>query len=763
MMAAVAEGSSSSGDGNNNNNDTIADATAAAVAAAIAATPTTGSNNNNTDSNNGNNSESLGEIWFENMRNRDDNNSTPSSPTNSSEQDQEGGSSRSGTGDGISECSINDNNNNNEKTNKKKRQRQDVLDAGQDQQRKKKRKEHSHNHHYHKAGGGGNKNKSKNKKRSRSSRSGSVGYLSDDEDNGYAGGNDDSSGSDTRSNLAAVVQAATALLEQHKQIDQRDKEKKELLQEQADKDQAQADLNRASAAASAIRATQELQKNLKQGQAMADAPQTSRDKETANNEAQTPAMGTSRMNAPIPKANETEKATAVSKKISKKASATSSGSNKNYDNESLGETTAKRNNETKTSVNGSFGDGLPDGNRPPEIKRRKERNAREKERSGKITDQFQELKDILTAAGVVVPKGTKGAILGITNQYIRTLRANQEAKQRQVAVLQQQVQQIQQGAMGNNVRRALQAAAAKNDLPVPGLYPLPAASANIPIAPAVVPTMQQSSECPAGAVNTNNNGVSNSNDGSGKEMEFDPLTEVQDNDYPDIWNHASVGMALATLGGTFLDCNEVFCSLLFCSRQELRNLSIFHLLSNSKTQQDQQDPLMKSNLQVAFDQISQLLERINMQNSRFNSSDDGSSDNSNSGSQMSTDAMGTAKPLPPVILRGSVQGHHHLGLAVSVVEAENHEENDGNTSSNSESEVPRKPRQYFCVTLVQHPSIFGTSEEQQLHEGDLIIPATFETGKWQEQDQLQQQAFSPFGDDDGGKKSPSPSQLYAVG
>lgn len=62
--------------------------------------------------------------------------------------------------------------------------------------------------------------------------------------------------------------------------------------------------------------------------------------------------------------------------------------------------------------------------------KRKERNAREQDRSNKISDQFAELRELLVSSGIVVPKGTKGAVLSVVLEYIRVLqqkRINTEA------------------------------------------------------------------------------------------------------------------------------------------------------------------------------------------------------------------------------------------------------------------------------------------------------------------------------------------------
>jgi hypothetical protein len=58
-------------------------------------------------------------------------------------------------------------------------------------------------------------------------------------------------------------------------------------------------------------------------------------------------------------------------------------------------------------------------------KRREERNAREKERSFRIAKQINELRDLLSAGGVVLPKGTKSSVLTEAASYIRLLQQHQ--------------------------------------------------------------------------------------------------------------------------------------------------------------------------------------------------------------------------------------------------------------------------------------------------------------------------------------------------
>jgi len=58
-------------------------------------------------------------------------------------------------------------------------------------------------------------------------------------------------------------------------------------------------------------------------------------------------------------------------------------------------------------------------------KKREDRNAREKERSFRIAKQINELRDLLSSGGVIVPKGTKSSVLTEAANYIRMLQQHQ--------------------------------------------------------------------------------------------------------------------------------------------------------------------------------------------------------------------------------------------------------------------------------------------------------------------------------------------------
>jgi hypothetical protein len=65
------------------------------------------------------------------------------------------------------------------------------------------------------------------------------------------------------------------------------------------------------------------------------------------------------------------------------------------------------------------------GKKPLDDGKRVERNQREKERSYRITSQINELRSLLSTGGVIVPKGTKNAVLTEAANYIRILQQQQ--------------------------------------------------------------------------------------------------------------------------------------------------------------------------------------------------------------------------------------------------------------------------------------------------------------------------------------------------
>jgi hypothetical protein len=74
---------------------------------------------------------------------------------------------------------------------------------------------------------------------------------------------------------------------------------------------------------------------------------------------------------------------------------------------------------TSTSLQGSSNDNKK--RKVSTEERRIERNEKEKERANQINVQFQDLQNLLSGAGIVVPKGTKGCVLQATMGYIQML------------------------------------------------------------------------------------------------------------------------------------------------------------------------------------------------------------------------------------------------------------------------------------------------------------------------------------------------------
>lgn len=128
---------------------------------------------------------------------------------------------------------------------------------------------------------------------------------------------------------------------------------------------------------------------------------------------------------------------------------------------------------------------------------------------------------------------------------------------------------------------------------------------------------------------------------------------VTQNDYKFIFNNSSVGMAIASLGGAFIDCNSIFCQLSEYTKEEICSMTIFNMTS-------------RQDLQHAFDLISQMITPA---------LDNGSE----KGDEKSS-----------IVLRGAMKKRTDLGLNISLIKGEH-----GIVKC-------------FCVTLVRILSIKAT-------------------------------------------------------
>lgn len=295
--------------------------------------------------------------------------------------------------------------------------------------------------------------------------------------------------------------------------------------------------------------------------------------------------------------------------------------------------------------------------------KREERNAREKERSFRISKQINELRNLLSAGGVIVPKGTKSSVLTEAANYIRMLQQHQYRSEIDRHQLVQQMQMIGNGSLGPQAAQAIRHVAAQNGVWSLGNF------GGVP--PKSALTGFQTGGVVADSVTSGR---------SAENLEIAPVqTRLEEHEYRCIFNSCSVGIvscaivnlirqlvqmlqgtfahlcrrqqAIASMGGAFIDCNHLFCQLSNYTKQEVCSMTVFNLTS-------------RVDLQHAFDLISKMI---------------------------SPPLEGQASPRP-CVLRGSLKNRQDLGLSVALVKGD-----DGISKC-------------FCVTLIKNPaSPFDTS------------------------------------------------------
>ena len=130
---------------------------------------------------------------------------------------------------------------------------------------------------------------------------------------------------------------------------------------------------------------------------------------------------------------------------------------------------------------------------------------------------------------------------------------------------------------------------------------------------------------------------------------IDPMqqTKIEEHEYRSVFSNCAVGMAIASMGGAFIDCNNLFCQLSNYTKQEVCALTIFNLTA-------------RQDLQHAFDLISQMI------------------------SPPMDAPQGGAQQ--PIVLRGAMNNRNDLGLGVALVKGD-----DGIAK-------------FFCVTLIKNPA-----------------------------------------------------------
>mmetsp|Transcript_13066 Transcript_13066/g.29637 ORF Transcript_13066/g.29637 Transcript_13066/m.29637 type:complete len:597 (-) Transcript_13066:324-2114(-) len=267
-------------------------------------------------------------------------------------------------------------------------------------------------------------------------------------------------------------------------------------------------------------------------------------------------------------------------------------------------------------------------------KKREERNLREKERSLRISKQINELRNLLSSGGVIVPKGTKSSVLTEAANYIRMLQQHQYRSELDRHQLIQQMQMIGNGAHGSQAARAVRHVAAQNGVWSLGNF------GGIPPKSAMSFYQSEQSSGASPEEQGSANAVSNPN-------------KIDTSEYKFVFNSCGVGMAIASLGGAFIDCNQLFCQLSNFTKQEVCGLTIFNLTS-------------RQDLQHAFDLISQMI---------------------------SPPLESRNQEPKPIVLRGSMKNRTDIGLCISLVKGD-----DGIAKC-------------FCATLIKNPtSPFDTAK-----------------------------------------------------
>lgn len=127
---------------------------------------------------------------------------------------------------------------------------------------------------------------------------------------------------------------------------------------------------------------------------------------------------------------------------------------------------------------------------------------------------------------------------------------------------------IGSGAMGPLAAQAIRHAAAQNGVWALGNFGGPPPTTSVPQPPAVV---------------------------APQPTDVRQVSKISPEEYKPIFNSSSVAMAVASMGGSVVDANDLFCRLTNYTREELRSMTIFNLTA-------------RSDLYQAFDRISAMIE-----------------------------------------------------------------------------------------------------------------------------------------------------------
>lgn len=290
--------------------------------------------------------------------------------------------------------------------------------------------------------------------------------------------------------------------------------------------------------------------------------------------------------------------------------------------------------------------------------KREERNAREKERSFRISKKINELRALLSNGGVIVPKGTKSSVLTEAVNYIKMLESHLHRSEMERQQLAQQVTMVSDGCFGMGAAYTVRQIATQN-----GVF-----KSNDPKA-----CPQQQPQQPTPSKTTQKQQPWNMLD----------IDNMDDHEYRSIFLSCPVGMAIASLGGAFIDCNSLFSKLSQYTKQEICTMTIFNLTN-------------KCDLHNAFARISQMI-IPQMTSNNGNSTTSLSANvnalpNNNNSSKKNNTNENDDSLSSPIILRGLMKHRDDLGLSVSLIK-------------NSEGTA-----KCFCVTLMKNTTSNNSSK-----------------------------------------------------
>ena len=203
------------------------------------------------------------------------------------------------------------------------------------------------------------------------------------------------------------------------------------------------------------------------------------------------------------------------------------------------------------------------------VKRRNERNAREQERSQKITERISELKNVLSEAGVHFKPDRYSTLVSVVS-YIKTLQQRSALLDEEhrklldtIAGADKLVKANGGGSLIPSLSGAATATAAAIASKAGSNNPiLPLSAKGIIPATTAMPTVQTHEK-------TANDPPSIASSSSLSNNDEEYLMFVKGIDYKSIFTNCGVALAIASVDGRFVDCNEEFLKVTNYTRTEL--------------------------------------------------------------------------------------------------------------------------------------------------------------------------------------------------